>query len=200
MLSRWVRTWDHKIFRPFLFFLIRLGITPNRVTVASLITISISGLMLAQGRLVLGGLVLICGLCLDSLDGKLARVLHRETRLGAFLDSISDHFGDFAVYLGLLLLYLSRDARLEIIVLFLALFGSLLSSQMRSRAAMVGINTKTAGPFTRFERMLVLLVGLFMEQVFAALCILAVMNIFSAMQQLVWVVQASRMPHKEPRR
>ncbi len=196
MLSRWIRTWDYRLLRPVLSFLIRLGITPNLVTVSSLLIISLSGLLLAFGHLMLGGCLLAVGACLDGLDGELARVLHQDTRFGAFLDSISDHYGDFAVYLGLLLLYLSREARVEIVLVFLALFGSMLGSQVRSRAGMLGIDVKSAGIFTRFERMVVLLAGIFLNYVVVSLCILAIMNNFSALQRLALVVQANHPPQK----
>ncbi len=192
MLSRWVRTWDYRVLRPFLLFLAKLGITANEVTLASLFIVIVAGVMLALGQLVLGGCLLLVGACLDGIDGELARVLNSETRVGAFLDSISDHAGDFALYLGLLWLFLSRDSHGEIILVFLALFGSMFGSQVRSRAAMLGIDTKTTGLFTRFERMAVLVAGLFTNQFFIALGILAIMNNFSALQRVVSVVQANR--------
>jgi CDP-diacylglycerol--glycerol-3-phosphate 3-phosphatidyltransferase len=120
----------------------------------------------------------------------LARLSNHETHFGAFLDSIFDHCGDFAVYLGLLWLYLNNNSRTEVILIFLALFGSILGSQVRSRAGMMGIDTKTTGLFTRFERIFVLTIGLVTDKVIFALWVLAVMNNFSSLQRIVYSIQA----------
>ncbi len=189
MLARWVRTWDSKVLRPLLLIIAKIGITPDALTIASLITVIISGLLLSQAHMTIGGFVLLLGGFLDGIDGELARLLHCETRFGAFLDSICDHYGDFAVYLGLLWLYLNSSPRIEIILLFLALFGSMLGSQVRSRAGMLGIDTKTTGLFTRCERILVLAFGIFADKMLFSLSLLAVMNNFSAVQRIVFVVQ-----------
>lgn len=192
MLAKWVRTWDSGFLRPLLLFLARLGITPNALTIASLITIIVSALLLAQGHIILGGGVLLFGGLLDGIDGELARLLNCETQYGAFLDSISDHYGDFAVQFGLLWLYLGSNAPTEIMLIFLSLFGSIMGSQVRSRAGMIGIDTKTVGVFTRFERILILVAGLFANKVVLSLWVLAVINNFSAIQRIVFVFQAVR--------
>jgi phosphatidylglycerophosphate synthase len=151
---------------------------------------AITGMILAQGWLILGGAMLIIGGILDSLDGELARIKNHETRFGAFLDSISDHVGDFAVYLGLLWLYMHSNSRMEILLVFFALFGSMLGSQIRSRAGMIGIDTKTIGLFTRFERIVVMVIGLFVNEMVIALWVLAIMNNFSALQRMVFTARA----------
>src|SRR5207245_1467143 len=108
-----------------LLLLAKLGITPNILTISSLILITLAGFVLAQNHTTIGGVLLLLGGVLDGIDGELARVTHHETKLGAFLDSICDHCGDFAVSLGLLWLYLHNKAPTEVILIFVALFGSL---------------------------------------------------------------------------
>jgi hypothetical protein len=65
-------------------------------------------------------------------------------------------------------------------------------SQVRSRAGMLGIDTKAVGIFTRFERTLVLIVGILVNQLTIALWILAVLNNLSALQRIVYAVRASQ--------
>lgn len=191
MLSKWARTQD-KILLPFLLFLGRLGIRPNGLTISSLVIMIATGFVLAQGWFFIGGCVLFLGGVLDSLDGELARALNCETKFGAFLDSIADHFGDFAVYLGLLWWYTNHYSQLEIFLIFIALFGSLFGSQIRSRAGMIGIDTKTIGLFTRFERILVMSISLLANEVVIALWVLAIMNNFSALQRMIFTVRAKQ--------
>ncbi len=190
MISRWLRTYMH-VLRPLLLFLARLGFTPNLLTLISFAAIVISGLLLAERHWTLGGAVLLFGALLDAVDGELARVLKRENPMGGLLDSLADHCGDLAVFLGLLWHYLAAQSPGQVILIFTALFGSMLGSQIRSRAGMMGIETKKIGVFTRFERMLILVIGLFSGYVTAALWVLAVLNNFSAAQRVVYVI---RMP------
>lgn len=168
----------------------RSGIRPNLLTLISLASMVASGFLLARRNWIPGGVVLLFGALLDGIDGELARILNRETPFGGFLDSISDHCGDLAVSLGLLWAFLSENKHGEVVLIFLALFGSMLGSQVRSRAGMVGIDTKTVGLLTRFERITILLLGIAAGQVTAALWVLAVLNNFSTMQRIIHVVRA----------
>ncbi len=192
MLARWLRRWERRILEPLLILIGRCGIGPNAVTIAGLATAVVSGILLSQGHLELGACLLLLGGLLDAVDGELARLLGRETPFGSFLDSISDHCGDFAVYLGLLWLFQNGGTRTEVVLIFFASFGSVFGSQVRSRAKMVGIETKDIGLFTRCERILVLALGLFSGKLTAALWILAVINNFSAAQRLIYTVHAAR--------
>jgi phosphatidylglycerophosphate synthase len=190
MLSRWVRRWDSGLLKPLMLWLARRGATPNLLTLVSLLIIALAGLILAAGNLVLGGVVFLLGGVLDGIDGELARATQRESRLGAFLDSIGDHCGDFALYAGLLWFALAREKTLLVFLIFLALFGSMLGSQIRSRAGMLGIQTKDVGAATRFERTLILIGGLFSGQLEIAGVLLALINNGSAAERLVYVVRA----------
>lgn len=193
MLSRWVRTWHTRLLTPFLRALIRFGVTPNALTLSSCLIITLAGIILASGNFLVAAAVLVCGAVLDGIDGEVARLMHAETRLGAFFDSIADHLSDFALYLGLAWFYVNQNARTEIILLVCALFGSLIGSLIRSRAGMLGIQTKDVGFATRLERMIVLMLGLLLDQMLIALSILAIMNNISALERFVHSVRALRM-------
>ena len=188
MLARWIRTWDSKMFRPLLLIIERWGITPNMLTVIGLIAMIVSGLILALGDRLIGGCVLLFGAILDGMDGELARATNSEKESGALLDSLSDHCGDFAVYFGLLWFSLNKSLGAEVMLIFVALFGSIFGSLVRSRAGMLGLDTKDIGLFTRFERIVVLLLGLFADRVTTALWVLAVFNNFSAFQRVIYVL------------
>src|SRR5205085_4552409 len=113
MLSRWIRTWHGRFLKPFLLLLAKTGISPNVLTISSLLLISMSGLVLSQNYLIIAGIFLLFGGLFDGIDGELARVTNHTTKFRAFLDSICDHSGDFALGLGLLWLYLNNRATTE---------------------------------------------------------------------------------------
>jgi phosphatidylglycerophosphate synthase len=169
-------------------FLANLGITPNMLTVSGLIFMSLAGLLFALDQIMVGLGALILGACFDSIDGSLAHVTGLESPQGAFLDSICDHCGDFAIYLGLLEHYLKTNAHIEVIFLFFAMFGSVFGSLIRARASMAGIDIKDIGVFTRFERLLVLFVGILMYRIDVAIGVLAIFNTLSAFHRVFFTL------------
>lgn len=198
MISRWIRTWYGAVLLPFLSFLARLGMTANMLTVASLFVVIIAGILFATGKTMLGAWILLFAGFLDGIDGELARITGVKSPFGGFLDSICDHCGDFAIYLGLLLPALKRDAFLEVILIFIALFASVFGSHIRSRAGMVGIDTKTIGIFTRCERIFILVIGVLIGKEILALWALAIFNSLSALQRIIYTVRASHKNNLRP--
>ena len=145
MVSRWVRSWDSKLLRPLLSVLAGIGVTPNMLTIGSLLCLVVAGVVVAQGHLLAADVLLLAGGIADGVDGELARQTDSMTSFGGFLDSICDHCGDYAFSLGLIWFYLSRQAETEVILVVVALFGSMLGSQVRSRAGMIGSRPATLG-------------------------------------------------------
>jgi len=190
MLSRWIRTWYSALLRPLLNFIARLGITANMLTIASLLVAILAGVLFASGKTILGAWVLLLAGFLDGIDGELARLTGIQTRFGGFLDSICDHVGDFAIYLGLLFTYLKSDAIIEVILIFVALFASVFGSHVRSRAGMLGIDIKTIGLFTRCERIFILVIGILIGKVMIALWALAIFSSLSALQRVIYTIRA----------
>ena len=79
----------------------RLGLTPNHLTLFGFgIAILAAGVAAAQSWLAAGILVLVGG-AFDLLDGALARATGRVNRLGAFLDSVFDRWGEGVLYVGI---------------------------------------------------------------------------------------------------
>lgn len=190
MISRWIRTWYSIVFDPVVRFLSRMGLTANMLTVVSLLIFVIAGACFAFGKIVTGAWLLILGGLFDSLDGPLARLFGDKSSFGGFLDSICDHCGDFAIYVGLLMLYIQSNSYAEIILIFIAMFGSVFGSHVRSRAGMVAIDTKTIGLFTRFERLFLLFICILLGKVVVALWGLAIFNSFSALQRVIYTINA----------
>jgi len=187
MLSRLLRTWSPDLLRPIIRLLMRARITPNQLTLAGLVLAIIAGVSAAIGWLPLAAIVLLLSGFLDALDGELARQSESQTPFGAFLDSICDHYGDFAVYLGIAWQTLHSGEHATVLLTLVAMFGSLVGSQIRSRAGMMGLDTKDVGVFTRAERIIVLVLGLLTGFVMPAVAILAFANNLSALQRLRYI-------------
>jgi CDP-diacylglycerol--glycerol-3-phosphate 3-phosphatidyltransferase len=191
MLARLLRKWSPGLLRPFIKLLQQAGITPNQVTLAALLLAVAAGTLVALGLLVTAALVLLLSGLLDALDGELARQSGTATPFGAFLDSIADHYGDLAVYLGIAWIVLESGDLLTLLLVLLAMFGSLVGSQIRSRAGMLGLDTRNVGFFTRAERILVFVLGLVTGLLTPAMAILALAHNLSALQRLGYVMRRS---------
>lgn len=161
--------------------------TPNSLTFINLGLNLVAAYVIATGHFLIGGvLVLVSGLC-DILDGALARLTGRSTKFGAILDSTVDRIAEAAVLCGLLIWYMQdgpQGNRLEIVLVFLVLVGSFLVSYVKARAEGVGWQCQV-GLFTRAERVIVLALGLILNQVFIVLCVLSVFVLFTVVQRMV---------------
>jgi phosphatidylglycerophosphate synthase len=187
MLSRLLRRWSPDLLRPIVRLLVRARITPNQLTLAGLVFAIISGALAAIEWLPFAALILLLSGLLDALDGELARQSESQTLFGAFLDSICDHYGDFAVYLGIAWQTLHSGEHATVLLTLVAMFGSLIGSQIRSRAGMMGLDTKDVGVFTRAERIIVFVLGLLTGFVMPAIALLAFANNLSALQRLRYI-------------
>jgi len=164
----------------------RTGVKPDVLTFVGLaINIGAACLIAIHQFLAAGILVLIAGL-FDLLDGALARFIRQSTKLGAMLDSVADRVSEAAIFLGLLIWYMSTALDLEIVLIFAALVGSFLVSYIRARAEGLMLECKV-GLFTRAERVIVLALGLILNQVFIALWILVVFVYVTVLERLLYL-------------
>ena len=173
MFTVWVRKISSAPLTAFGRLAVRLGVTADALTVfGCLLNIGV-GVVLATGRLQLGGLLLAPISAMDGLDGTVARQSGGATKFGAFLDSVLDRISESAVLLGLGIWYMGQPGVSEEILVYVALVGSLLVSYTRSRAEGLGLDCKV-GLLTRVERCILLIVALVANLVQPALWILAV--------------------------
>jgi CDP-diacylglycerol--glycerol-3-phosphate 3-phosphatidyltransferase len=181
------RNLAYRITNPAVRILSKSGITPNALTFINLALNIIAAYFIAAGHLLLGGvLVLVAGL-FDLLDGALARFTEQTTRFGAVLDSVVDRISEAAILCGLLIWYIPQgEASLEIVLIFVVLIGSFLISYIRARAEGLGWQCQV-GLFTRAERVIVLAIGLLVNQIFIVLCILVVLVFITVVQRLVYL-------------
>jgi CDP-diacylglycerol--glycerol-3-phosphate 3-phosphatidyltransferase len=165
--------------------LARAGVSPDILSLLGFCGMLGVGCILALGHERIGGLLIVPVALLDALDGALARATGRASVFGAFFDSTLDRFAEISLYLGLLYLY--REDVLAIVLVYLAITGSLMVSYTRARAEGLGIECKV-GLFTRLERLLTLVLGLLLNRVVLALLVLAVLSNLTAAQRMwhVW--------------
>ena len=167
-------------------FLNRLGIKPNMITFAGLAGSLAAAILIATGRLFLGGLVALIVGPLDALDGVLARLSDESCEFGAFIDSVIDRYSEMAIYGGLLIYFTIDGKWFDLLLVFFAAIGSFMVSYTRARAEALGYETKI-GLLTRAERYLVLVPGIILGYPRVSLWIVAVLANFTALQRIMTI-------------
>ena len=188
--------------QPAVRFLARTSVTPSIITWFGFLLAVGAAVLIIMGHLFAAGFVVLFAGFFDMLDGALARYTNRTTCFGAVLDSTLDRLSEAALLIGILVLFLLAE---ELSVLFnllarewsvllvsLALLGSLLVSYIRARAEALDLECQV-GLFTRPERVIVLALGLLLNQVVIALAIIVGFSFLTFGQRLIYVWQQTRM-------
>jgi CDP-diacylglycerol---glycerol-3-phosphate 3-phosphatidyltransferase len=156
----------YKILDPFVKLLIKIGFTPNLVTVVGFIlNIGVAVVFIVgaersnRGDLSYvgwaGALVLFAGL-FDMLDGQVARLGKMSSSFGALLDSVLDRYSELFMFLGICYYLIAHHYFMSSLFAFFGLIGSMMVSYTRARAEGLGIECK-GGLMQRPER--IVLVG-----------------------------------------
>lgn len=145
-----------------------------------------------------GGLVALVASIFDMLDGRVARLRGRETKFGAYLDSTMDRYSDMVLYMGLLILYARVDKTPHMVLVWVAAFGSFMTSYARARAESL-VERCTVGFMERPERIVLLIVGLLANKVVAVLWVIAVLANVTALQRVVFTLLELRRAARESR-
>jgi CDP-diacylglycerol--glycerol-3-phosphate 3-phosphatidyltransferase len=182
-----LRGWFKWVVDPLGKFFLGLGMTPNMMTTLGLLGNFLGAYFLSQGKLVLGGWLVLIMTPIDALDGTMARLRGDPSEFGAFVDSVSDRYAELAILGGLMYFFAMRGNALGSTLAFAAAAGSVLVSYVKARAESLGFEAKV-GLLTRAERYLVLAPLLVFNQPIIALWILAVLGNFTALQR-IWFVR-----------
>jgi len=177
--------------------LARLGVRPNHLTIAGGLGNVGAAVLAARGDFLPAGIVLLAASSLDMLDGALARATGQATDFGSVFDAVVDRISEAAVLFGILYYFSDRGGRTEELLAFAAVVGSVLVSYVRARAEIIGLKLRE-GLFTRAERVLLLGVGLIIDQVTPMLWILAVLSWATALQRMFLVWSQTRHRQEPP--
>ncbi|GAA3072318.1 hypothetical protein GCM10020000_66330 [Streptomyces olivoverticillatus] len=106
MLNKYARAFFTRVLTPFAALLIRLGVSPDAVTLVGTGGVMAGALAFyPRGEFFWGTIVITLFVFSDLVDGNMARQLGRSSRWGAFLDSTLDRVADAAIFGGLALWY-----------------------------------------------------------------------------------------------
>ena len=181
---------------PFVNLFVRLGISPDVVTLVGTLGVSAGALVFfPQGLVWQGVLVITAFVFSDLIDGAMARKTGRKDDFGAFLDSTLDRVADGALFGGLALFYAwHAESRLYLVLCLVILLMGAVTSYARAKADHLGYDAKV-GIAERPDRLVGMLVPAFFADLFdlwilleVALWALAIAATVTVVQR-IWVVR-----------
>jgi CDP-diacylglycerol--glycerol-3-phosphate 3-phosphatidyltransferase len=157
--------WFMWILSPLERLALALGLGPDFFNFAGLAFGLVSGMLIAGGRLELGGVAILLGGVCDILDGRLARALRLDSPYGKFIDATLDRFVEVFVLLGFVVAL--RGFAYGPLLAAAAVSGSLLVSYARARGETVGVLCKE-GLMQRGERLVLICLACFLDRPISA--------------------------------
>ncbi|MEW5992991.1 MAG: CDP-alcohol phosphatidyltransferase family protein [Candidatus Zixiibacteriota bacterium] len=173
---------------------LKLGLRPNMLTAASLVSSVVAGAFLWQGKMLWGVFWIIITSILDMLDGSTARAGKMGTVFGGILDHVADRYGEFFILAGI-----TMSGTVHPGWGLFALFGMIIASYTRAAAESIGrIENCAVGIMGRLEKFIIIIIGCILEYLFpggawpkgdwleVALIIVGVTSLVTAVQRLVY--------------
>jgi CDP-diacylglycerol--glycerol-3-phosphate 3-phosphatidyltransferase len=196
---------------PVIDFLAALRITPNMVTLFSLLPAAGAGVAIGFGLFGLASVLAVIATFCDIIDGLLARKTGVSSNAGEVIDAAVDRYGEFFLLGGLVYYYRTHDQVLFIVLA--AIVGGFMVSYATAKAEAMGV-AAPRGAMRRGERGSYLIFGaaftpvtktLFANSpslavhelpIILALSIIAVVSNISVLQRLGAVIEALRAKEK----
>jgi CDP-diacylglycerol--glycerol-3-phosphate 3-phosphatidyltransferase/CDP-diacylglycerol--inositol 3-phosphatidyltransferase len=166
VLDRFKQFWQGVMLAPFVNLFIRLGISPDVVTLVGTAGVSFGALWFFPRGMVWQGVLFITAFVFsDLIDGAMARKVGRKDDFGAFLDSTLDRIADGALFAGLALYFAwHTDSRLYVVLCLVVLVMGAVTSYARAKADHLHYDAKV-GIAERPDRLVGMLVPAFFADV-----------------------------------
>jgi CDP-diacylglycerol--glycerol-3-phosphate 3-phosphatidyltransferase len=197
MLNKYARALFTKIFTPVARLFLKLGISPDVVTIVGTLGVCAGALAFyPRHEFFWGTVVITLFVFSDTVDGVMARMSGRSGKWGAYLDSTLDRVGDSAIFGGLVLWYAGKgdDFLMAGLALACLILGSVVS-YAKARAEGLGF-TADVGIAERADRLVAVLVitglvGLGLPEVVLTivLALLAIASLVTVFQRMLLVRQ-----------
>jgi phosphatidylglycerophosphate synthase len=142
----------------------RIGLTPNALTVIGFLIACVAAVAAASQAWLVAGLLVVFGGVFDLFDGALARATGKVSRLGAFMDSTFDRWGEAIVYVGVVWGCLAAGFNLGALLAAAAMGSAFMVSYTRAKAESLGFTPgagmANVGFAPREVRIAILTIGL----------------------------------------
>ncbi len=168
----------------------KLGLSPNQWTLISIIPALVALYFLTRSEFLYAAAFFLFSAFLDLVDGSVARVMGKVTKVGAYLDTMMDRYVESLIIIGLLFVGLPGFVFPAAVWLFLYFMGSMLTTYAKSAAMEKGLVDKElkGGILERAERLIILFAGILLAifdttYLTYTIVLLAFLTNFSALQR-----------------
>jgi len=175
---------------------VRLGVSPNTLTLIGVLINIAAGFALANDRFMPAFILMICANIFDFIDGKVAFITGRQSEFGAFWDSTLDRFSDLALFTGLIWLYSSLGRQDYVLITTLTLIFSTMTSYARARAESL-VDKCKVGFMERPERIVLFMIGAFTDRMAGVLWVIFTLSVVTVANRIYYTYLAlnkKRMP------
>lgn len=170
-------------------------LTPNTVTSFTLLLALASGVAIAAGWNIAGGIAIQAVSVLDGVDGELARLKNMATRFGGVFDAVTDRYADAAILAGMTVFAVRFEGHPHPeFVGMLALSAALIVSYSRARIEAdlpdvieSGRLDSVFGLASRDVRSLIAAIGAVVGQCYWTLIVLAAVSALTVAWRLVYL-------------
>jgi phosphatidylglycerophosphate synthase len=192
------------LFEPIALGLGRLGLTPDALTLIGFAITVVGAALVGLQHWSLGGVVVLLGGIFDMFDGTLARATGRVSRLGAFMDSVFDRWGEAIVYMGIVAGGVLDGHQRVPILAAVAMGAAFMVSYVRAKSEGLGFTQGTGmaavGVMPREVRLVVLSIGLILtnapdiKALEFALAVIAIGATITTIQRILHVRRQATSP------
>lgn len=168
-----------------------LPLTPNQWTMFSVLPAVLSAYFITNEQFLLAALLFGAAAFFDMVDGSVARVTGRVTKIGAYLDTMIDRYIEGIIILGMFFVSLPTTYMQSYVWLGIYLFGSMLTTYAKAAAKEKNLVEEElrGGLAERAERLILLFLGLLLgafDKAYLAyiIMLLAVLSNITALQRI----------------
>jgi CDP-diacylglycerol--glycerol-3-phosphate 3-phosphatidyltransferase len=164
VVSPGLRTRIRGIATPIAVAMGRVGLSPNALTLIGFGIAILAAVAAGLQSWVIAGILVVFGGVFDLFDGALARATGKTSKLGAFMDSVFDRWGEGVVYIGIAAGCAYAGFGLGAVLATAALASAFMVSYARAKSEGLGFTEGTGmaavGLAPREVRIVILTVGL----------------------------------------
>jgi CDP-diacylglycerol--glycerol-3-phosphate 3-phosphatidyltransferase len=190
-----------RVFEPIALAMGRLGLTPDALTLIGFGITVVGAILLGAQQWLIGGIVVFIGGAFDMFDGTLARATGRVSKLGAFMDSVFDRWGEAIVYVGIAYGAVQAGFDGAAVLAAAAMAAAFMVSYARAKSEGLGFSEgrgmAAVGLAPREVRLVILTIGLLVVGVVdstnarlvlaGALALIAILGTVTVIQRIVVV-------------
>ncbi len=181
----------------------KLGLSPNSWTLLVILPTLVSLYFILDRQFLIAAAFLLLSAFLDFVDGSVARVMGKVTKLGAYLDTIMDRYVEAIILLGLLFINLPDFYVPAYVWIFVFFCGSFMTTYAKAAAKEKELSDKeiTGGLLERGERLIILFAGILLaafrlSYLTYIIVMLAILTNVTALQRIHIAIDSTRTKNR----